>query len=75
MANYIFWIYDSNMLILSILVAIICTYIGRYVGREYETCPTWKDKLELLSLLIVTTFCNWFFIFLLITATVAWINE
>jgi len=74
MVNVFSWVTDWSLLSYSIIIAAICTYMSRYMGREYEKCSDWKDRFQLIGLLFMSTLCNWFFIFLFANCLIAWTN-
>ena len=73
MINVFSWLTDYSLLSYSIILAVVCTYVGRYMGREIEKCSNWKDRFQLISLLFMSTLFNWFLIFLFTNCLIAWI--
>lgn len=74
MVDVFSWLTDWRLFSYSIMLAVICTYISRYMGRAIEKCSNWKDRFQLIGLLCLSTLCNWIFIFLFANCLIAWTN-
>lgn len=61
--------------IMAFLVASCCVLFNRLAGRKEESCPTWKDKLQMSLIYLACLFANMFFIWLLMMAQEAWLIE
>ena len=44
-------------IIIPILTALICVFTTRLMGRKEESCPTWKDKLQMIFIYFACWFC------------------
>ena len=44
-------------IIIPILTALICVFTTRLMGRKEESCPTWKDKLQMTFIYFACWFC------------------
>ena len=61
--------------IMPFMVACCCVLFNRLASRKEESCPTWKDKLQMGFIYFACLFANMFFIWLLMLAQEAWLIE
>ena len=67
---YYDWYY---MLLMPFLVSILCVLTNRLFGRKEESCPTWKDKWQMIFIYCMCLFMNMFFIWLLMLSNECWL--
>lgn len=61
--------------VMSFIVACFCVLFNRLAGRKEESCPTWKDKLQMGFIYFFCIFANMFVIWLLMMAQEAWLAQ
>ena len=61
--------------IMPFIVACCCVLINRLAGRKEDSCPTWKDKLQMGFIYFFCIFANMFVIWLLMLAQEVWLAQ